>query len=70
MPPPSGDPMDVSGWQRPFKRLKVNPQVDGAASASMMAQPGAHSSKLTVSYLHSFSQSNSAPCVWMISAVA
>eukprot|EP01052_Picozoa_sp_SAG31_P044094 SAG31_NODE_7568_length_1652_cov_1.587250_1_plen_186_part_00 len=29
----------TSGWQRPFKRLKVNPQVDGAASASMMAQP-------------------------------
>eukprot|EP01052_Picozoa_sp_SAG31_P062286 SAG31_NODE_21278_length_553_cov_1.044053_1_plen_50_part_10 len=39
MPPPSGDLTDVSGWQRPFKRLKVNPQVDGAASASMMAQP-------------------------------
>ena len=39
MPPPSGDPTDVPGWQRPFKRLKVNPQDPGFNSASMMAQP-------------------------------
>ena len=39
LPPPSGDPCDVMGWQRPFKRLKINPQDPGYNSASMMAQP-------------------------------
>ena len=33
---------------------------------AMMVANGAHSSKLMVSCSHSFSQSNSVPCVWMI----
>ena len=43
---------------------------DDEDDAEEQDRPGADSSKLTVSCSHLFSQSNSVPCVWMISSRA